>query len=63
MSASARRSPFRALLACDWDVLLSGMVVQLVPWALGYSDPVRDRVEARKREGAGETSCVNPNDE
>ena len=36
---------------------------ELVPWALGYSDPVRDRVEARQREAAGETSCVNPNDE
>ncbi|MBL4848933.1 MAG: hypothetical protein JKY65_25705 [Planctomycetes bacterium] len=27
---------------------------ELVPWALGYSDPVRDRVEARLREAAGE---------
>ena len=25
---------------------------ELVPWALGYSDPVRDRVEARQREAA-----------
>lgn len=24
---------------------------ELVPWALGYSDPVRERVEARQREG------------
>ena len=27
---------------------------ELVPWALGYSDPVRERVEARQREAAGE---------
>ena len=27
---------------------------ELVPWALGYSDPVRERVEARKRETARE---------
>lgn len=27
---------------------------ELVPWALGLSDPVRDRVEARRREAAGE---------
>ena len=27
---------------------------ELVPWALGYSDPVRERVEARRREAAGE---------
>ena len=26
----------------------------LVPWALGYSDPVRERVEARQREAARE---------
>jgi len=27
---------------------------ELIPWALGYSDPVRERVEARQREAAGE---------
>lgn len=27
---------------------------QLVPWALGYADPVRERVVAHKREAAGE---------
>ena len=27
---------------------------ELVPWTLGYSDPVRERVEARRREAAGE---------
>lgn len=27
---------------------------EVVPWALGYSDPVRERVEARQREAAGE---------
>ena len=25
---------------------------ELVPWALGYSDPVRKRVEARERKAA-----------
>ncbi|MBL4848936.1 MAG: hypothetical protein JKY65_25720 [Planctomycetes bacterium] len=27
---------------------------ELVPWALGYSDPVRERVESRQREAARE---------
>ena len=26
----------------------------LVPWALGYSDPARERIEARQREAARE---------
>ena len=28
-----------------------GLRKELVPWALGTGDPVRDRVEAREREG------------
>ena len=32
----------------------STIQAELVPWALGYGDPVRDRVEARQREAQGE---------
>jgi len=35
------------------ELSLAAMREDLVPWALGYSDPVRDRVEARLREAAG----------
>ena len=33
-----------------WD----GLRAELVPWLLGYSDPVRERVQARQREAARE---------
>ena len=36
------------------DQIRSAVRAELVPWALGYSDPVRERVEARQREAAGE---------
>lgn len=32
----------------------AAVVAELLPWALGYSDPVRERVEARDREAARE---------
>lgn len=32
------------------SVVLDGLLAELVPWALGISDPLRARVEARKRE-------------
>lgn len=38
----------------DREALLALVRRELVPWALGYSDPVRERVEARQREADGE---------
>ncbi len=38
---------------CEGQVL-NAIRADLVPWALGYSDPVRERVEARQRGTAGE---------
>ena len=35
------------------EEIRSLVLAELVPWALGYSDPVRERVEARQREAAG----------
>mgnify|MGYP000742822691 CR=1 FL=1 len=29
---------------------------ELVPWALGYIDPVRDRVQSRQREASGDAA-------
>ena len=37
-----------------WTEVLQAVQGEVVPWALGYSDPVRERVEARQREAAGE---------
>tara|TARA_R110002072_G_scaffold59265_5_gene151001 strand:- start:639 stop:1361 length:723 start_codon:yes stop_codon:yes gene_type:complete len=36
------------------DLARAAIATELVPWALGYSDPVRERVEARQREATGE---------
>ena len=36
------------------EVLHDAIASELVPYLLGYSDPVRERVEARQREAAGE---------
>ncbi len=35
-------------------VLCDMLRTSLIPWALGYGDPVRERVEARQREATGE---------
>ena len=34
--------------------VLAAIQAELLPWCLGTGDPVRDRVEAREREAAGE---------
>jgi hypothetical protein len=44
---------FRFEAQADDSTLIALIRTELVPWLLGYSDPVRDRVEAREREGAG----------
>jgi hypothetical protein len=50
------RAASTALSAWDDGVerLWAGVAAELIPWALGYRDAVRERVEARKREGANE---------
>ncbi|MEZ6188835.1 MAG: hypothetical protein R3F62_28005 [Planctomycetota bacterium] len=39
--------------ATSGDEVFQAMRADLVPWLLGYSDPVRERVEARRRSEAG----------
>ena len=38
--------------------LIARMAGEVVPWALGYGDPVRERVEARQREAAGQEQAA-----
>lgn len=38
----------------DLQDALAALRAEVFPWLLGYSDPVRERVEARQREAAGE---------
>ncbi|MBL4846496.1 MAG: hypothetical protein JKY65_13295 [Planctomycetes bacterium] len=40
--------------ALGFESVRNEVQAELVPWALGYSDPVRERVDARQREAAGE---------
>ena len=43
-----------AAKAADPGRILVAIQAELIPFALGYSDPVRDRVQARQREAAGD---------
>ncbi len=36
----------------DIGDIVASAVSRVLPWALGYGDPVRDRVEARRRKAA-----------